>query len=83
MGDLDALRRQLSVNFRRAEYPVESPRDLGPALPNGPETRFEVGEQSVTAMDLFARADCCDFPYEDVEALVADLLDAVDTQPPA
>lgn len=80
MADRAGLRSLLLVNLRRADYPVESPLDLDPALPDGPETRFEAGNVSVTPMDLFVEADACEFPYDDPDALVEDVLTVIERQ---
>jgi hypothetical protein len=75
MADTDDLRRQLTDAFEGANYPVDSPMDLLPALPDGPATRFESGDFSMTAMELNTRAGGDqDFPYEDVDALVDDIV---------
>ncbi|OLZ40377.1 hypothetical protein A6E15_04990 [Natrinema saccharevitans] len=71
------LREQLIDAFEGADYPVSDPMVLVPALPNGPSTRFEAGEFSMTAMELYTKTDGGDFPYEGVEPLVDDLIDAL------
>ncbi|MFB6299503.1 MAG: MTH865 family protein [Halobacteriales archaeon] len=76
MTDVESeFREQFLDVFGSAEYPVQSPTDLIPALPNGPQTRFEAGDVSVTAMELAMKlSDAQDFPYENAESLTADLL---------
>lgn len=76
MPDIEAeLRAQFKRAFEGADYPVDDPMDLVPALPDGPTTRFEAGDFSMTAMELSMRlSDVQDFPYGDVEDLVEDLL---------
>ena len=69
------LREQFTEAFEGADYPVSNPMDLVPALPNGPGTRFEAGDVSFTAMELSTKmSDSQDFPYENVETLVDDLM---------
>ncbi|MFB6113069.1 MAG: MTH865 family protein [Halodesulfurarchaeum sp.] len=71
----DDLREQFIDAFGDADYPVADPMDLVPALPNGPSTRFEAGSVRFTAMELAAKlGEYSDFPYENVEALVDDIL---------
>lgn len=71
----DALREQLVEAFEGADYPVANQMDLVPALPDGPGTRFEAGDVSFTAMELATKlSDVQDFPYDDVETLVDDLV---------
>jgi hypothetical protein len=73
MADEAELREQMVEAFEGAEYPVSSPMDLLPALPNGPSTTFESGEFSMTAMELNARLSG-DFPYESPEAFADDII---------
>jgi len=76
MSDVeDELREQLTEAFEGADYPVENQMGLVPALPDGPGTRFEAGEFSMTAMELGSKlAGVQEFPYEDVETLVDDVV---------
>lgn len=61
--------------FGGADYPISSPMDLVPALPNGPGTRFESGDFSMTAMELQTKLPGGDFPYDDVESFVDDIME--------
>lgn len=75
MVDKDDLRRQFTEAFEGADFPVNSPMDLIPALPQGPGTKFESGEFSMTAMELNAKAGGNqEFPYESVDELVDDVM---------
>jgi hypothetical protein len=76
MADVeDELRQQLRDAFEGADYPVTNQMGLVPALPEGPGTRFEAGDFSMTAMELGSKlADAQEFPYEDVDALVDDIV---------
>ncbi len=75
MVDRDDLRRQFVDAFQGAEYPVTGPMDLVPALPQGPGTKFESGDFSMTAMELNAKASGHqDFPYQTVDELVDDVM---------
>lgn len=80
MADVrEELRPQLIEAFEGANYPVANQMELVPALPNGPATRFEAGDVSFTAMELATKlADIQDFPYDDVETLVEDVLDGME-----
>lgn len=82
MADVESeLRAQFLDAFSGADFPVESPMDLVPALPDGPGTRFEAGEFSMTAMELgMTLSDSQDFPYEDVESLVDDLIQGLSNE---
>lgn len=73
MADEAELREQMIDAFEGAEYPVSSPMDLLPALPNGPSTTFESDDFSMTAMELNAKRDG-EFPYESPEAFVDDIV---------
>ncbi len=81
MVDTDELRSQLIDGFEGADYPVNSPMDLVPALPNGPATTFESGDVSFTAMELNAQAGGSQsFPYDSVENLVDDIMDGLEEE---
>ena len=80
MVDKDDLREQFIEAFEGADYPISSPMDLVPALPNGPSTRFESGEFSMTAMELNTKLPGGDFPYDDVESFVDDVMDQLEDQ---
>jgi hypothetical protein len=73
MADEAELREQMVEAFEDADYPISSPMDLVPALPNGPSTKFESGEFSMTAMELNTKLDG-DFPYENPESFVDDVI---------
>ncbi len=79
MVDRAELREQFVEAFEDADYPVSSPMDLVPALPDGPSTTFESGEFSMTAMELNTKLSG-DFPYEDVDAFVDDVMDELAEQ---
>lgn len=76
MADVESeLRDQFTDAFEGADYPVSNPMDLVPALPNGPGTKFEAGDVSFSAMELATKlSDVQDFPYEDVDTFVDDLV---------
>lgn len=82
---LGELRRQFTDAFEDANYPVQNPMDLLPALPNGPATTFESGDFSMSVMEM-QNIDVDDvdvdtnpdFPYENVDALVDDLMSGVE-----
>ncbi len=78
MADRDDLRDQMIDAFEGADYPISSPMDLVPALPNGPGTKFESGDFSMTAMELNTKLGGGDFPYDTPEAFVDDVLDQLD-----
>ncbi|QLG63440.1 MTH865 family protein [Halorarum salinum] len=77
--DVEAeLRSQLTEAFEGADYPVSNQMDLVPALPNGPGTRFEAGDASFTAMEMAAKLGSHqEFPYDDVETLVDDVMEGL------
>ena len=80
MVDRDELRQQMMDAFEGADYPINSPMDLVPALPQGPGTTFESGDFSMTAMELNTKLGGGDFPYESAEAFVDDLMDQLEEQ---
>jgi hypothetical protein len=75
MADEQDLREQMEDAFGGADYPISSPMDLVPALPDGPGTRFESGDFSMTAMELQTKLPGGDFPYDDVETFVDDVVE--------
>ncbi len=79
MVDKDDLRAQFVEAFEGADYPINSPMDLVPALPDGPSTSFESGDFSMTAMELNTKLDG-DFPYEDVDSFVDELMEQLEAQ---
>ncbi|MFC6732860.1 MULTISPECIES: MTH865 family protein [unclassified Haladaptatus] len=80
MADRAELRQQMIDAFEGADYPISSPMELVPALPNGPATKFESGDFSMTAMELNTKISGGDFPYESPEAFVDDVLDKLEEQ---
>jgi hypothetical protein len=74
MVEKEDLREQFVEAFEGADYPISSPMDLVPALPNGPGTRFESGDFSMTAMELQTKLGSGDFPYDSVDAFVDDVM---------
>jgi len=82
MTDVKAeLREQFLDAFGGADFPVENQMDLVPALPNGPGTKFEAGDVSLTAMEMAAKLGSeQEFPYDDVESLVDDILDGLEAK---
>ncbi|WP_248516850.1 MTH865 family protein [Salinarchaeum laminariae] len=80
MADEAELREQMIEAFEGADYPISSPMDLVPALPNGPSTSFESGDFSMTAMELNTKLGGGDFPYDSPEAFVDDVLEQLKDQ---
>lgn len=80
MVDKEDLRQQFVDAFEGADYPVNSPMDLVPALPDGPATTFESGDFSMTAMELNSEISGggAEFPYASVDDLVDDLMESLE-----
>ena len=78
--DKDDLREQFMDAFSGADYPISSPMDLVPALPSGPSTKFESGDFSMTAMELNTKLPSGDFPYDDPETFVDDIMEILEEQ---
>jgi hypothetical protein len=75
----DELRAELLAAVEGADYPVGGKLDLLPVLPDGPATTFSAGDETYTVMELATEiGDEADFPYETPEALVADIIDAME-----
>lgn len=72
------LREEFIDAFEDAEYPVSGQMDLVPALPKGPRTKFEAGDLSFSVMELATKLGShTDFPYEEVDSLVDDIMTAL------
>jgi hypothetical protein len=80
MVDKEDLKEQFITAFEGADYPINSPMDLVPALPDGPSTKFESGDFSMTAMELNTKLSGGNFPYDDVETFVDDVIDQLEDQ---
>ncbi len=82
MTDVEAeLREQFLSAFGNADYPVNNQMDLVPALPNGPATKFEAGDVTLTAMEMAAKLGSeQEFPYESAEELVDDIIEGLKAQ---
>ena len=80
MADEAELREQMIDAFENADYPISSPMDLVPALPNGPSTKFESGDFSMTAMELNTKLSGGNFPYETPENFVDDVIEQLNEQ---
>ncbi|AJF26680.1 hypothetical protein SG26_13530 [Haloarcula sp. CBA1115] len=79
MVDKEDLRSQFVDAFQEADYPISSPMDLVPALPGGPSTKFESGDFSMTAMELNTKLNG-EFPYDNVDAFVDDVMTSLEDQ---
>lgn len=72
------LRDQFTRAFEGASYPLLSPFDLIPALPDGPETEFAANGVTIPAIELgMVHGDHLSFPYESTAALVDDVVAAL------
>jgi Uncharacterized protein conserved in archaea len=79
MPDADTiLRAELHAVFDAASYPVGSTLDLLKVLPDGPMTRFTVGDDQMTAMELATVLSPHQaFPYADADALISAIVDGL------
>ncbi|UWG47497.1 Uncharacterized protein HSRCO_1211 [Halanaeroarchaeum sp. HSR-CO] len=81
MSVKDDLREQFTEAFEGADYPVNNQMDLVPALPDGPSTKFTSDDVSLTAMELATKLGSeANFPYEDVDSLVEDVMSALEEE---
>ena len=81
MVDRADLREQFTEAFEEAAYPITSPMDLLPSLPDGPATTFESGDFSMTAMELNNEVSGeVNFPFQDVESFVDALIEALEEE---
>lgn len=77
MVDQTEIKDQLVAAVEDADYPINGPMELLPALPNGPATRVESGDFSITAMELTTKVPqgVLEFPYETPEAFAEDVVE--------
>ncbi|AKH97319.1 MTH865 family protein [Halanaeroarchaeum sulfurireducens] len=81
MSAKEELREQFVAAFEGADYPVDDPMDLLPALPDGPSTKFSADDVTLTAMDLATNlGDKANFPYDTVDALVDDVISSLEDE---
>lgn len=71
------LREQMVEAFNDADYPVNSPIELLPALPDGAGTTFESGEFSMSVIKLNMELES-DFPYESVDEIVDHIMEELE-----
>lgn len=74
----EELQTSLKDVFEKANYPLKSVMDLMPALPQGPMTKLEGGGKSFTAMDLSTKLGGGNFPYDNADDLINDILDGLE-----
>lgn len=76
MVDEQEVKDQLVEAVEDGDYPINGPMELLPALPNGPATRVESGDFSITAMELTTKIPqgVLEFPYETPEAFADDVV---------
>jgi len=80
MTPKEELKNQLTETFGKANFPVKSVMDLLPVLPQGPMTSFSAGDKSWTAMELSQKfGGNANFPYDDVNSLVSDLVGGLES----
>lgn len=81
----DEIREQLIDAFEGADYPVNSPMEFLPALPDGPATTFESGDFSMSVMEIQNEADGGGgsdgdgdrFPYESAADVADDIMEGL------
>jgi hypothetical protein len=78
MSAREELTVSLKAVFEKANYPIKSVMDLMPVLPQGPMTTFEGGGKSFTAMDLSTKLGGGNFPYENVDDFINDVLNGLE-----
>ncbi len=64
--------------FLDAFFPVESPFDLIPLLPDGKDTVFTVGKVKISAKDIGMKYnDHQEYPYDSSDQLIEDIIKSV------
>lgn len=80
MSARDELSASLKNVFGKAHYPVKSVMDLMPVLPQGPMTKFQGGGKSFTAMELSQKLGGGNFPYDNADDLINDILNGLESK---
>ena len=82
MTDVETqLREEFVEVLGRADFPVTDPFDLIPVLPDGPATEFRAGDVVVPAIELgMTYGEYQEFPYQDVETLVDDIMAGLEAE---
>lgn len=85
MSEKESLRESFEENLDDVDFPVSSPMDLAPYLPNGPATTFEGEDVEFTAMELMTNTQNHiddgpndGFPYDDGDEMIEDALYALE-----
>lgn len=74
----DEFRESLAEMLDDVEFPVQNKMALATHLPNGPATKFDIGDQRVSAMELASElSGHADFPYDNLDDLIDDAADAL------
>lgn len=75
------LREQFRMKLRFVEFPIHGFKDILPALPFHPNEIFEIQGWQVTSLELgqrFAASGVADWPYEDLDSLITDIIAALE-----
>ncbi|HEY5596017.1 MAG TPA: MTH865 family protein [Candidatus Bipolaricaulota bacterium] len=80
MSAREELSQNLKTVFSKARFPIKSVMDLLPILPQGPMTKFQGGGKSFTAMDLSTKLGGGNFPYNNVDDFVNDILSGLESK---
>jgi len=78
MSAREELSTSMKEVFGKANYPIKSVMDLMPVLPQGPMTSFSGGGKSFTAMELSTKLGGGNFPYDNVDDFVSDILNGLE-----
>lgn len=87
--DTDDLREQFITAFEDADYPIWTPMNLVPTLPEGSNTQFKSGDVSISAGEMTTAMAAIemnndlpggDFPYEDAESFVDDFMESLEEE---
>lgn len=81
MSNKKEMREALKAEFDEVNFPVSGKMNLASELPNGPSTKFETENISVSAMELATKVNAeLDFPYDNVTDLLDDSIGALENE---
>lgn len=81
MADRQQVRQQFEETFQGADFPVNSQDELDSQLPEGEDTTFEIGDETIRATEINQKTGSQgNYPYENSQQLVDDLMEGLENE---
>lgn len=71
------IKKQIVGALANANYPINSPKELLAAFPNGADTTCQAGDVKITAGEAGKLLYMSDFPFQDAEQVADTILSRV------